>query len=109
MKGEIYFRFINTQQLDKKIESGVFPFSKNLFWDVPLENIDVKKNQRYVIERVLMRGFTQDFYLLLKLYTTEEIKAALRKSRELDAKTLNFCSLYFNLPKSEMNVSSFYR
>ncbi len=104
-----YFSFIDTQKLDKKLSAGNFPFSKFLFWDVDIEKIDLKKNQRYVIERVLSRGFTEDFYMLLKIYTEDEIKAALRKSRELDSKTINFCSHFFKLPKSEMNASSFYR
>ncbi len=104
-----YFRFIDTQKLDKKAETEVFPFSTNLFWDSSINTIDLEKNQRYVIERVLTRGFTEDFYLLVKIYSSEQIKTALRKSKELDAKTVNFCSQYFNLPKSEMHVSSFYR
>lgn len=104
-----YFCFTDTKALDEKIKQGGFPFSRYLFWDADLEKIDLKKNARYVIERVLTRGFTQDFYMLLKIYSLEEIKAALRKSKELDPKTVNFCSTYFNIPKSEMNVSSFYR
>lgn len=103
-----YFQFIDVDKLDRKIRKGDFPFSQHLFWDADIDKIDLKKNQRYVIERVLMRGFTEDFYILLKLYSSEEIKNALMKSKELDPKTINFCSLYFNLPKSEMNVSSFY-
>lgn len=105
----IYFDLIDTKSLDEKIKSGVFPFTRNLFWDNSIENIDLKKNQRYVIERVLTRGFTADFYILLKIYTAGEIKDALRKSKELDPKTLQFCSEYFNINKSEMHVSSFYR
>jgi hypothetical protein len=103
-----YFNFIDTAALDKKIQSGEFPFSQNLFWDTAVENIDLKKNQRYVIERVLTRGFLQDFYILLQLYTTKELKEAIIKSKELDAKTINFCSNYFNIPKPEMHASSFY-
>ena len=103
-----YFDFLDSVILDEKIKSGVFPFSRNLFWDCDPDLIDLKKNQRYVIERVLTRGFTEDFYILLKIYSTDEIKNALRKSKELDAKTLNFCCQFFNIPKNEMNVSSFY-
>ena len=103
-----YFEFIDTKKLDEKLASNEFPFSQYLFWDTPVANIDIKKNKRYVVERVLTRGFLQDFYLLTKMYDTEEIKDALRKSKELDPKTVNFCSHYFNIPKSEMHVSSFY-
>lgn len=103
-----YFQYTNTSLLDEKIKSGVFPFSPQLFWDAPLENIDLHKNARYVIERVLTRGFTADFYVLLQIYSTETIKDALRKSKSLDPKTVHFCSWYFQLPKTEMHVSSFY-
>lgn len=103
-----YFNFIDTKALDKRVQTGEFPFSQNLFWDTSIKNIDLKKNQRYIIERVLTRGFLEDFYLLLKLYTTNELKEAILKSRVLDAKTINFCSHYFNIPKSEMHASSFY-
>ena len=103
-----YFQYTNTALLDEKVKSGVFPYSQQLFWDSPVENIDLHKNQRYVIERVLTRGFTADFYMLLKIYTEDEIKDALRKSKSLDPKTIHFCSWYFQIPKNEMNVSSFY-
>lgn len=103
-----YFNFIDTKALDKKVQTGEFPFSQNLFWDTPVEKIDLKKNQRYIIERVLTRGFLEDFYILLQLYTTNELKAAIIKSRELDPKTINFCSQYFNIPKLEMHASAFY-
>jgi hypothetical protein len=103
-----YFKFLDTKKLDEKLITKEFPFSRYLFWDTPIGNIDVKKNKRYIVERVVTRGFLQDFYMLTKLYSSDEIKEALRKSKELDPKTIHFCSEYFNLPKSEMHVSSFY-
>jgi hypothetical protein len=104
-----YFNFIDTKALDEHLATADFPFSQYLFWDTPIANIDVQRHKRYIVERVVTRGFLQDFYLLTKMYNTEEIKESLRKSRELDPKTVDFCSYYFNLPKSEMHVSSFYR
>lgn len=98
-----YFKLIDTKDLDEKLSSDAFPFRQNLFWDTPIE-----KHKRYVVERVVTRGFLQDFYILTKLYSTEDIKDSLRKSRELDPKTVNFCSQYFHIPKSELHVSSFY-
>jgi hypothetical protein len=103
-----YFNFLDTKKLEEKLLSKEFPFSQYLFWDTSIGNIDLEKNSRYVIERVLTRGFLEDFYLLIKIYSKEEIVVALKKSKELDPKTIDFCSYYFNLPKSEMHVSSFY-
>ncbi len=103
-----YFNYIDTASLDKKLESGDFPFSKYLFWDTPIELIDREKHKRSIVERVLTRGFLEDFYTLIKMYSKEEITDAIKRSRVLDKKTANFCSLYFNIPLNEINASSYY-
>jgi hypothetical protein len=104
----MYFKLVDTASLHKKIAAEKFPFSENLFWDSDIKNINLEKNVRYVVERVVTRGFLEDFYVLLQIYSKEIIITALKKSRELDPKTANFCSLYFNIPKKELHVSSFY-
>lgn len=103
-----YFSFIDTVLLDKKISSGQFPFSEYLFWDTSLDQIDTRLHKNYIIERVLSKGFLSDFYLLLKMYSHDEIVVAIKKSRVLDKKTVNFSSLYFNVPINELHASSFY-
>jgi hypothetical protein len=103
-----YFKYIDTNSLDKKVESGIFPFSKYLFWDTPLELIDKEKHKRSIIERVLTRGHLEDFYTLIKMYSEDDITDAIIKSRVLDKKTANFCSLYFNIPLKEINASSYH-
>ena len=86
-----------------------FPFSKNLFWDNEVEDIDLQIHKRYVIERVITRGSLNDFKALTDLYTHDQIIHAITQSKELDSKTAHFCSWYFNIPKTELHVSSFYR
>lgn len=88
---------------------NTFPFSKNLFWDVSPETIDLTTHKRFVIERVLTRGNLVDFELLLKLYSNDEIRFGIKKSKELDPKTKHFCSWYFEIPLNEIHASSFYR
>jgi hypothetical protein len=104
----IYFKFLPDEVLNKKVKKGDFPFSKFLFWDSSLENIDTEKNKKYIIGRVMTRGLLKDFYFLLQLYSTEEIITALKKSRILDKKTANFCSLYFKIPLTELHASPYY-
>lgn len=87
----------------------LFPFSKNLFWDCDIADIELQKNKRYVIERVLTRAQRSDFDTLVSLYSREEIIASAKKSRELDPKTAHFCSWYFNIPITELHVASFFR
>ena len=108
IKMTTFFKYLPEDVLKKKIEKGDFPFSQYLFWDTPLEKIDIIKHRNYIIERVLSRGLLQDFYYLLQIYTTEEITIAVKKSRVLDKKTINFCSHYFKIPLNELNASSYY-
>ena len=104
----IFFKFLPEDVLTKKIEKGDFPFSQYLFWNSPLEKIDIPKHKNYIIERVLSRGLLQDFYYLLQIYTNEEIIIAVKKSRVPDKKTVNFCSHYFRIPLNELHASSYY-
>lgn len=103
-----FFKYLPQTVRSKKIEKGEFPFSQYLFWDTPIEKIDVDKHKNYIIERVLSRGLLHDFYFLLQLYSTEEITTAVKKSRVLDRKTINFCSHYFKIPINELHASSYY-
>lgn len=103
-----YFKFLPPDVLDRKVEKGEFPFSKFLFWDSPVENIDTELHKNYIIERVISRGLLKDFFFLLQIYSKDEIINALKKSRVLDKKTVNFCCHYFNIPITDMHASSFY-
>jgi hypothetical protein len=104
----VFFNHINKQEIEEKLHSGEFPFSQNLFWDIPIEKIDRQKNKRHIIERVITRGLLEDFYTLLQLYSTNEIADAITRSKVLDSKTANFCSIVFNIPKSSIHVSPYY-
>lgn len=103
-----YFKYLPADVTAKKVKRGDFPFSQFLFWDTPVEKIDPEKHKNFIIERVITRGWLQDFYFLIQLYSREEIQAAVKKSKVLDPKTVHFCSHYFNIPLKEMHASSFY-
>ncbi len=104
----LYFNFIDTAVLEKRISENKIPFNSFLFWDVPLENIDSNKHRRFIIERVLTRGFLEDFYMLNRIYSLQEIQGVLLQSRVLDAKTAHFCSGYFGVPLNQIHVSYYY-
>lgn len=74
-------------------------FSKTLFWDIDVTALHPKKSKFYIIERVVTRGNYSDWKKMLSLYSLDEIKSNITKIKSLDPKTLNFCSLYFDLPK----------
>ena len=85
-----------------------FPFSQNLFWDSDIADIDLKKHQRYIIERVITRGRMEDFEKLLSIYDRIEIVSALLQAKELDPKSAHFCHWYFKIPLKDLHVSPFY-
>lgn len=87
-----------------------FPFDKSLFWDVDVDKINLHLRKDFIIQRVFSRGGMKDVKTVFSLYLLADIIEALKKSRELDKVTHNFCSNYFNIPKEEMHApSEFYQ
>jgi hypothetical protein len=64
--------------------------SKHLFWDTPTSEIDVEANKSFIIHRVLEYGLMQDWDILTKWYSLNEIGETATKFRSLDAKALAF-------------------
>lgn len=79
--------------------------SKGLFWDANPANLDWNKNALFIIERVLTRGETKDFKILIDHYTKQQIRNAILKSKSLDKKTACFVSHYFNVPINQIHVA----
>jgi hypothetical protein len=104
----VFFNFVDKEKVKQKLASGEFPFSQNLFWDSPISSIHLQKHKQAIIERVITRGSLEDLYTLMQIYSDAVIAENIVKSRILDKKTANFCSLAFNIPKSKLNVSSYY-
>ncbi|MDP2586961.1 MAG: hypothetical protein Q8P32_04305 [Candidatus Komeilibacteria bacterium] len=72
---------------------------KSLFWDVA--KVDTRKNEKFIIERILNYGDEEDFSWALKIYGDKKVKAALLTSRALDNKSLSFWRQYFNLDQNK--------
>jgi len=63
---------------------------KKYFWDTDIEKIDLKKHQKYVIERLLELGNPQAYRWLINNFQKDEINRVVAKSRQLSQKTRNF-------------------
>ncbi len=68
------------------------------FWDVDLQKIDIETSKRLIIERIFSLGSTMDVLDLIRFYGEPVVIDVLKDISYLDAKTLNFVSLYFDLP-----------
>ena len=69
-----------------------------LFWDVA--DIDPKKNEKFVIERILAFGNEDDFHWAKKFYGDEIIKKNILKSKTLDTRSLYFWCKHFNIDQN---------
>lgn len=85
-----------------------FPFDKSLFWDVDIQKMNIEKNKKFIIERVLVRGGMSDVKKIFALYDNDNIISAIKESKHLDKVTHNFCASYFNISKHLMHAPSEY-
>ncbi len=65
----------------KKAIKKHMKFRQTLFWDVNPKNIDVKKNARYIIERVLEFGEPGEVAWVLRYYPKRTIKKVINLPR----------------------------
>lgn len=74
---------------------------QGLFWDINLKELDPKKNKKFIIERILLRGDMDDFGWAIDFYGKKVIRDIFLKTKKLDYKSQNFWCLYFNLDKKK--------
>jgi hypothetical protein len=86
------------QRLHEKNEvKAVPPRLRALFWDTSIEKIHMKRNARYIIERVLELGDMDAIEWLQRVYPTRRIIEVLHLSRVLTEKSRNFWLLWFGV------------
>ena len=69
---------------------------QSLFWDVDPTKIDVDKNDRYVIERILDFGDEGELAWMNRYYPESTIRDVVVKSRVLLDKSRDFWSLVYS-------------
>ena len=75
---------------------------KQIFWDIDVNQLDVKKSARPVIERVLELGDLPQVHWMLETYPTEQIIEVVKSSRQLSPKSANFWADFYNISKDEV-------
>ncbi len=53
-----------------------------IFWDTEIKRIDLDKNRRYIIQRILERGNKEEITYLLKIYGISVVKAEVKKIKQ---------------------------
>ncbi len=68
---------------------------KKYFWDVDFNALDVKKNAKYILERILDLGDEEAVKWMQKTFSKKDILNALKNNRKISKKSLNFWNLVF--------------
>lgn len=79
---------------------------RTLFWDTNIESFEPKTYPRYTIERVLEHGDEEAVAWLLRLFTRDEVRAALRGGRRLSPRSATFWALVFEVPVEDVAALS---
>jgi len=74
----------------------------SLLWEYDLNKFDFQEMREVVVQRVVERGWPADWYAALNLYGEEGMKAAIKALPYLNDKDMNFVSVVFEIPLSEM-------
>ena len=82
-----------------KSDIGIMQLSPHLFWDVDREKIDLNKNRKWLVHRVLEYGLLNDWVLINKYYGIGEIAQIVIHLKDLDKKSISFISVLSKIPK----------
>ncbi|MCL2006668.1 MAG: hypothetical protein FWG77_01150 [Treponema sp.] len=75
--------------------------SKHLFWDIDVNKLDFQSRASFVLERVFTMGMQEDEWKAVKYYGKEKIREEVVKCKVLDRKTLNYLSIFYDIPKKD--------
>lgn len=74
----------------------------SLLWEYDLSKFDYRQMRNVVVQRVVERGWPEDWYAMLNMYGEDGIKNAIKELSYLNDKDMYFVSSVFNIPLSEM-------
>lgn len=81
------------------MESVAQTFSKNLFWDADPKELDLRRNMRYIVQRVLERGTVDDIHSVFTAYGLPNVISTAKTLRSLEPRALSFIACLANEPK----------
>ena len=81
--------------------------SKYIFWDLNIDKLDYKLSKQNIIERIAQYGTENDDRIMNKLYSTRTIKKCLKRSDDIDYKTVMYYA--FVLKEKEKNFRCYFK
>lgn len=77
-------------------------FSPNLFWEYDMSHFDWLEMAVVVTQRVVERGWPDDFYAAINLYGLDSFVAAIKEIPYLNDRDINYVCLKFQLKKEDL-------
>ena len=74
----------------------------SLLWEYDLDHFDYNQMRNIVVQRVIERGWPDDWYALLNLYGEEGVKKSIKEIAYMNDIDMNFVSVAFEIPLSEL-------
>ena len=74
----------------------------SLLWEYDLTSFDYQQMRSIVVQRVIERGWINDWYAALNLYGIKGMGEAIKELPYLNNKDMHFVSTIFKIPLSEM-------
>ncbi|MCC7532413.1 MAG: hypothetical protein IT246_00580 [Bacteroidia bacterium] len=76
--------------------------SAHLFWDTKVSELDMQKNKRLIVDRVLHRGTQQEWDFIIDYYGQKELIEILCELPVIAPKEANFVKVLFNINPNQM-------
>ena len=77
-------------------------FLRKYFWDVNFDSLDASQYPYFIIGRILEYGDKEAVKWMIKNFKKTQIKQTLIKRRGLSAKSANYWSCIFGVPKNKI-------
>lgn len=81
----------------KQTNAPLPEFLRPYFWDVAFEALDIKKNPRFILKRVIDRGDTKALMWAMSVFTIDDIRNLVLTTRDISRKTANFWALRLDI------------
>jgi hypothetical protein len=91
--------FIILEDYEKHPDAKINPA---LLWEYDLFDFDFQQMRNVVVQRVIERGWPNDWWAALNLYGEKGMKDAIKNIPYLNNKDMNFVSIAFDIPLSKM-------
>ena len=76
--------------------------SPSLLWEYDLSDFNYVEMRNLVVQRVVERGWPQDWFAILNLYGEDGVREAIRSLPYLNEKDMQFVSTVFQIPVHQL-------